>query len=260
MIMLLAATAAVFSATMVVAGGMEDHLHDNPAHVQAELDHLVDSVHHASVDAQSIHGLHGDVVDLGASLRIMEDKFTGLRNALMVEMGLKTATNGDHAGGTGAGVGVVKGHAEDLVKRGSEMIAKMGKSRTDVHVLLSEVAELESTMKGVRHGMEMLDVEMQRLDEAISDVHVDHSIVHGAHADLKAAISSSGWRAHDVPLQHAKNMGRRDGGLPSGKGTGGRLLQWYYLLGAEIVVLMAFLGYKRFTTAGARGSKYSKLG
>jgi hypothetical protein len=254
------------AALAFVVTASEHHAGDsggaNSASVQAELDRLVASVGRATGDAKALHGTHGDVVDLGASLRLMEDKFTGLRNALMAEMGLAGAASGDggSGGGGAGGAGALQGHVDELVTRGTEMIQRLAHSRSDVHALLSEIHDLHNSMATVKEEMSRLGAEVTRLGDAVTNAHTDHGLVHGAHAGLKRTIAESGWKVHDVPVRHAKNMGRGGDMSASGaSGSRGRYATWLYLVAFEFAALVAFVAFKRFY-GGGRGNKYSKLG
>lgn len=209
----------------------------NTDHVQAEIDRLKEAVRHAETDAQNSHSKK-DVVDLGASLRIVEDRFAGLKSALLSEMG----GFGD-SGKASEGSAALKQHAEELSSRGAEMVQKLSKSRSEVHAVLAEVRTMDSATAELKGAITKLETEIADLGKALQQAHVDSHVLASAHSELRETVRDVHSRS-----SNSVQSSRHSSFIP----------KWYYVVFIEFVTLLLFASYKVYNMR--RKDKFSKLG
>lgn len=223
------------------AGGQTDHLDPHALagadpELRAQLSKLVESVEHAAGDAKAAHEKR-DVVDLGASLRLMEDKFGALRNALLSDMGLAVSK-------AGSGSNAMKEHAQDLAEKGTSILSRLGSSRSEIHSMLNEIRTLDTTMAELRQGLKRMEEELHDLKTVLTQAHMDNGLLHGAHNDLRNAVAEATERTAILA-----------GSRPD---SGVQFPKWYFVLFVEMLLLAGFAAYKQFSLS--RNGKFNKMG
>lgn len=212
------------------------------ASVDAELARLRESIATAEAGLKAAHEKK-DVVDLGASLRLVEGKFEGLREALLSEMG---AESGAAAGRGDAGTAAaVEKHAREMTEAGGKLIDKLGSSRTQVHAVLGELRTMDQATAELKKAITKMEEEIADLTGTLGQAHVDNSVLFSAHSDLRDAVQDVHSRSSVLP-----DAGRslRKPSVP----------KWYYFVFVEFTVLLLFGGYKVYWMR--RRDKFSKLG
>lgn len=212
------------------------------ASVDAKMEQLKASIGEAEAGLRAAHEKK-DVVDLGASLRLVEGRFAGLRTALLSEMG---STDSGGGGGVANSASVaLKGHADELTNKGGELINKLGNSRAQVHAVLGELRTMDSATAELKKAIVSLEVEIADLGKTLGQAHVDNSVLFSAHSDLRDAVHDVHSRAAVLP---DATQSLRAGMVP----------KWYYLVFLEFGALLLFGGYKVYWMR--RRDKFSKLG
>lgn len=200
----------------------------------------------ASVDAAdaAVGAAHAkrDVVDLGASLRLVEERFSALRSSLLSEMGADTASAGATAAGKAADL---QRHARELTTKGGEMIRKLAASRAQVHAVLAEVRTMDGATTRLREGVAKLEGEIAELGAVIGQAHTDNNVLFSAHHELRASVKEANWRAAALPGASAQL-------------TRLHIPRWYYIVLAEFAVLLVFGAWKVWVVR--KKDKFSKLG
>lgn len=205
-------------------------------HVQAEINRLNEAIKHAETDSQNSHSKK-DVVDLGASLRIVEDRFAGLRSALLAEVG---GANNNQAAGATSGM---REHAQDLSARATEMVQKLSKSRSEVHSVLAEVRTMDTATAELKAAITKLEAEIANLGKTVQQAQVDSHVLASAHADLRETVRDVHSKS-STSLQNAR--------------TSSFVPKWYYVVFLEFFALVLFAAYKVYIMR--RKDKFSKLG
>jgi hypothetical protein len=209
-----------------------------PSQVREQLDDFLESVGHVSSDAKATHDKK-DVVDLSQSLRLVEDKFTGLRRALLSELGVAAEKDP-------AGAAALHGHTQDLVTAGNELIQRMGRARHDVQALVQESREVDEIMAQVRASLTKMENELSLLHNGLHQVQLDSSVVRDVHLSLRNSIDHVQAQTDHVVEVHGNHYAF----IP----------KWYYVVLAEMFALGGFVLYKRYRLKSRHGNKYSKLG
>jgi hypothetical protein len=209
-----------------------------PAQVREHLDEFLESIGHVATDAKATHDKK-EVVDLGQSLRLVEDKFTGLRRALLSELGVAAEKDP-------AGAAALHGHTQDIVAAGSELIQRMGNARNDMQAIAQESSHVDEIMKQVRESLRRMENELSLLHNGLQQAQLDSSIVRDVHVSLRNSIGHVHEQTDHVVQLH---------------GTHYRFVpKWYIIVLAEMFALAGFVLFKRYRLSSVRGNKYSKLG
>lgn len=216
--------------------------------IREEMEHLIESIGHVAADSHHSHE-KSDVVDLGASLRMMEDKFAALRNALLTDMGVAIASASTSKDGDVTSPHAeeeMRTHAKQLVTKGSDMISVLAKSRQDVSSIVRDIKHLSEELKQLRDDLKDVDSSVKAIGASLSNAHIDQGVLQGAHAEIRDSLHSVRLKSYTI----SSTQEQYSGYVP----------KWYYVVFAEVVILAGYAAYKHFVSRGPRGLKYSKLG
>lgn len=196
--------------------------------VNTRMNDLVDSVKDAVHDAEAAAG-RKQVIDLGQSLHMMETKFSGLRAALMQELGASASRMTSHAG-----------LSNDLLDRTAKLVKSIVKQRDELRRLSGDVREVDSAIRALREGLNTFENEVNDLKKVMGELHVSHNELSTTHADAKHRLKT-------IMDNHKKNS------------TSMLHRFMYVLLFLEVVGFAVFLFLKRPGRAMAHKA-YGKFG
>lgn len=175
---------------------------------------LVDSVKGAVHDAESA-GKKREVVDLGQSLHLLESKFSGLRQALQQELGVKSSTLASSSA-----------VATELVDRSNTLIRNIVSQREDLRKLAGDVKEVDSAIRALREGLSKFERDASELNKLMGELHVSHNELRSAHEEAHSSVKELMADSHEVVRKSTHGL-------------------FYAILLLEIASLVAFVYFKR---------------
>lgn len=194
--------------------------------VRGEMNEFVDSVKNAVKEAE-LASDNKEVLDLGQSLRLLEEKFSGLRAAISQEMGSKSDNFISHAD-----------VSKTLIVRTTSLIEDTVKQREELKKLVTDVKDVDAAIAKLKEGLREFDTDISQLNMLLSDLHISHNELYNMHGEVRSAVVEL---AEDGDIHHE-----------SGKFSKSHRI-FYGLLLVELGAFVGYLYLKRQSILGAGG-------
>ena len=199
------------------------------AEVRHRMDEFVDTMRDTVHEAESANRKR-EVIDLGQSLHLLENKFAGLRAALAQELGAKSEKFQSHGN-----------IAKELMDKNADLVQHVVSQR-------EELRSLESDIKVVDTAIRSLKDALTNFEKDIADLRTIARDLHSSTGELAASHDDAKMRLKDV-VHDAKSK----------KNTQGGHLWMYIAILVEMAALVAYLYMKK--PGGAVAHKaYGKFG
>ena len=215
-------------------GGEKDGVAEG---VRGKLDEFVEGVKKAWEEENRAKEKK-DVIDLGQSLHMLQNKFDTLRNSIFKQF-IEGKDSGKKSGSGGGGVGEDK-DLKEIEESTSKIVHKIIDQQNHVGQIQEDVNSLQRTVDALTGNLQRLEKDLLKTTKVLNKLDVNHEDMRNKADEHYDHVSSHGDNLEDIRLNESQGHSK-----------------FYYFIVLEMVALAAFAFIRK---RNAKKNKFNKMG